>query len=178
MTDEERARILAEALATIERCDREAADLAERQAHNLVRVDRVGEREAFLRRRAAHPPSPAPRLDTAPPDLDERIAAEHEYWHAILPELIAAERADADAKIAKLEARISTLETLERELERRALDYDVVEKLSDTAQKLQAQMVTVERCLGDLRATVANEAQRGSATVFDLPSFRYPRDLN
>jgi len=164
MTHEERARILAEALATNERCDREAADLAERQAHNLVGVDHIGEREAFLRRRAAHPPSPEPKFDTSPP---AHVAVESELLDLIAELVAAGERQDA---------RIETLEILGRELERRALTNDVAEKLADDARKLKAEIATLQRCLDELRQVVSNEARRGS--VIDLPTFRYPRDLN
>ncbi len=52
----------------------------------------------------------------------------------------------------------------------------MVEKLSADACKMTAQVAPLERCISDLRATVASEAQR--STVVDLPAFRYPRDLN
>ena len=55
-------------------------------------------------------------------------------------------------------------------------NVDVVEKLSADACKMTAQVAPLERCISDLRATVASEAQR--STVVDLPAFRYPRDLN
>ena len=176
MTDEERDEILRQAHATIERCDEVARDMAERHASNLVRVDHVGERERFERRRAAPPPTPDRGLDAAPPDLDQRLAAEREFMLAIFAETIALERRDFNERVARLETRIATLETRGRELERRALDNNVVEKLSADACKMTAQVATLERCISDLRATVASEAQRGG--VVDLPAFRYPRDLN
>ena len=166
------AQSLDEAYATIERCDREAADLVERQVSNLVRVDHVSKREQFKRRRAARPPKPEPKLDTAPPDLDEKIAPLLD----VIAELVAAGQ--------RQDARIENLETLERELERRSavaemrpLDYDVVEKLGDDARKPKAEIGVLQNCIDELRGVVSAEAKRGSATVIDLPTRRYPRDL-
>jgi hypothetical protein len=175
MTDDEHDEILRQAFENIAKRDAEADELDARRLENLGRVDPEDARTRFLRRRAALPPKPE-KLDTAPPDFNQRLAAEREFMLAIFAETIALERRDVDERVARLETRIATLETLGRELERRALDNNVVEKLSADACKMTAQVATLERCISDLRATVASEAQRGS--VIDLPTFRYPRDLN
>jgi hypothetical protein len=163
MDEAEHDEILRTAFENIAKRDDDAAELAERRARNLAYV---APREQYERR--TRPAGRERGLDT---DFASMIAAaitiEREYWRSVLPELIAAERADADAKITKLEAQISTLET-------RALDPGVAEALGNDARKLKAEIATLQNCISDLRATVANEAQRG----VELPTFRYPRDLN
>ena len=89
----------------------------------------------------------------------------------MIAETLALERRDVDE-------RLTRLESLERELELRATDADAANKLADDARKLKAQIATLQTCIEELRGTVAAEAKRSSATVIDLPTYRYPRDLN
>jgi chromosome segregation ATPase len=83
-------------------------------------------------------------------------------------------RADADAKIAKLETRISSLEkelgrTINEKLARLERTDDINAKLGDAVHKQN----------GQLASLVTKIDQLCGANVVDLPSHRnYPRDLN
>jgi hypothetical protein len=172
MDDDERRAIIEQARETCARL----ADLEPRQrAYDPETFpDREYERERDRREklRAQQPPRPERGLDI---DIDAKIAAaisaERETMIEIIAETLALERRDVGE-------RITRLEVLERELERRSVDADAAAKLGDGARKLKAEIATLQDCIAELRGVVANEAKRGSATVFDLPSFRYPKDLN
>jgi hypothetical protein len=169
MDDARREAILAEAFRNIESRDANVRTLVEKQARNAQ--DPPG--EDALTKWAAGMPKPEPPkrergLDTDFASIiDAKIAAEREYWHAVIAETLALERRDVDD-------RLTRLEILERDLERRTVDADACAKLSEDARKLRGEIATLQNCITDLRATVASEAQRG----VDLPSFRYPKDLN
>jgi hypothetical protein len=178
MTDDEREEILRVAFENIAKRDDEAAEHDERRLQNLGRGDHEDERDRFERRRAAQPVRRERGLDTDLASIiDAKIAAERETMTEIIAELIALERADYDAKLAKFKVPVEYLEVVQRELEVRALDPGVAERLGDDARKLKAEIATLERCITDLRATVASEAQRGSV-VDSSRTARYLRDLN
>jgi hypothetical protein len=156
MTDDDRQRILDEAYATIARVDAATRDLEERRVVNLLHVDPDADRARLERLRRTLPPKAERGLDTRPPDLDERIAA------AVLAE------------------RATVLEIVGQTLGEMLGEQHQIAKaeLSDEVKRLRLELSNLETTITELRGIIANEAQRSSATVIDLPSFRYPRELN
>jgi hypothetical protein len=154
--------------------DAMANENAEQRERNLGYVA-PRERYRYERRHAA---PPEPKLDTDLTALidqrvEEALATERPAMIEMMKGVTEA-LDDCAEKLARFEARIEYVEVVSRELERRALDPHVAEALGNDARKLKAEIATLQNCITELRGTVAAEAQRG----VDLPTFRYPRDLN